>query len=172
MPASPYIYELARVLMGDPAADGGMSTTLTEVFSDTVLGSAIITTAEGTTTNINVEEKTDAIISSTQEGAMSFTFQTYNCSAQALLAAFGGTVTGDGSALAPFSWNAPAKNAQPEKSVRFETPSGQFIEFPRAKLANLMNITFSKQDAGKVTINGTVLAPTKAGLSKARRSNL
>jgi hypothetical protein len=160
--ANKYVYGLTALKVGAPEADGGMSLALSVLFGDTVPGSASITTADPTITNINIEESDDAIISSSTPGARTVAFSTYNTSPAALLGAFGGTLTG----TAPNQvWNAPENVGDKILSIRFEDRQNRFVNLPKVALNPKLGIVFDKTQAGKVDFTGTILKPDKAGVS-------
>lgn len=154
-------FGMSKILIGTPAVDGGMSTTLSEKFGHTVRDSVNITTEEGTVNEIFIEESQTAIISQATPGAMRIAFSTYNNEPEALVFAFGGTVTGTGSNKV---WNSPA-NIQPlTQSVRIEDASGNYWAMAKVSLLARLNMNFQRGDAGKIDFTGTVLIPDKAGV--------
>jgi len=159
--ATNHFFQLSKILIGNIAADGGMSTTLTERFGETVIGSANFTGDDTTETLFNVEEHDDAVESIAVAGNLRFVFSTHNTSPTALVAAFGGTVVSG-------VWHAPAAEQDIEVSVRAEMKTGIYLEITRIKLKARPAFSFTKDAIGQVDFVGTVLAPTKAGESKYR----
>lgn len=155
------IYGLTAIKMGDPELDGGMCLAPVEVFGQTVTGSAIITTTDPTTSDIECEEKDDPILSITNKGTMNLAFSTYNIDPASLQKAFGGTVTGD-------TWEAPDSSPEIIQSIRLETKNSRFVELPKVKLNPRLGIAFDKTTPGKIDFTCTILAPDKAGEPKMR----
>ncbi|WP_256013109.1 hypothetical protein [Desertivirga xinjiangensis] len=156
------VYGLKAITIGDIAVDGGMGTTLTEIFGQTVAGTAVLESTEPVVENIPIEESSlpfDSI--TTEEAVFTLRASTYNISADTMLLLFGGTVTGTGENK---TWSAPVDGVVPsiEKSVVAETKSGIKFNFVRMKLSGALEATFDKTRLGQINWTGTVLIPTKA----------
>jgi hypothetical protein len=157
------VFGLTSIHIGDIAGDGGMGTALTEVFGNTVEGTAVLETTEPSTEDIPIEESDAPIKTLTSDpGKWNLVFHSYNLSKDAMIAAFGGTFTGDGSTT-PFVWSAPDQRPTVEKSVEVTTKGGVKFSFPRMSLVTKATITFTKTGLGKLEMSGTVLKPNKAG---------
>lgn len=155
---------LTSITVGDIEADGGMGLVLTEIFGDTVLGSATLTSTEPTREDIKIEEAADPIDTIvTDEGSWELRFSSYNLSADTLALVFGGTVTGSGDDKV---WEAPATQPTVEKSVEVRTKNGRTLQIPRMKLVGQIEWAFDKARYGQVNIIGTVLVPEKSGVAK------
>lgn len=163
------VYGLASIVIGDIAGDGGIGLTLTEIFGDTVPGSAVLENTEGTYEPVNIEEDSAPIDNiTTQEGTWTLRFSTYNASADALIAIFGGTKTG----VAPNEiWSAPDNEPIVEKSVIATTKGGVEFQVARMKLVGNASFAFDKTRYGQVNVIGTILKPTKAGEAKLKIGN-
>lgn len=152
------IYGLKAITMGEPAADGGMGTTLTEVFGATVKGTATLTSTEPTTEEIEIEE-TDEIYDEleTKAGVWSLKASTYNVSALTMQKLFGGTI-------ATGVWSPPVGGAttQVYQSVIAETRGGIKFKFVKMKLTATANISFDKAKLGQIDWTGKVLKADKA----------
>ncbi|PSR54154.1 hypothetical protein AHMF7605_11795 [Adhaeribacter arboris] len=164
-----YTFGMAKILLGTPAGDGGMSTTLTEKFGYTKPDSVSITSEEGTKSEIFIEESDTAIISQDTPGAKRVNWSTYNTAPEALQAAFGGTIVGTGAAKV---WNSP-ENLQPViYSVRIEDKANHFWAMAKVQVVPRLNININKSDAGQIDFVGTILIPDKAGVSPIVRGYL
>lgn len=157
------IYGLKAITMGDPAADGGMGTALTEVFGATVKGTATLTSTEPTSEEVEIEE-TDELYDEiqTKAGSWSLKASTYNISAETMRKLFGGTVAG----TAPNqTWSAPVGGVSVavHQSVSAETRGGAKFNFVKMKLTATANISFDKAKLGQIDWTGKVLTPDKAG---------
>jgi hypothetical protein len=164
--AAQYIQGLTSVKIGAIAGDGGMGTALT-ILGNTKPGTMKLTTADGTTTNFNIEEQDDPILTTTTKGVVTLSWSTVNVEADMLQRLFGGTVTG----TAPKVWNAPDKITPVEQSVEVTAASGQVLKIVRASLAPQLNLSFTKTEIGEVAIVATILAPTKAATPTFTLSN-
>lgn len=156
------IFGLKAITVGPVAGDGGMGTTLTEIFGQTVLGTAVLESTEPTTQDINIEESAIAIENlTTEEAKFSLKASTYNVSAETMLELFGGAITG----TAPNqTWTAPVDGSVPvvERSVTAESKSGIKFNFVRMKLVAGLSVAFDKTKLGQINWTGTVLLPAKA----------
>ena len=89
------VYGLKKILMGFQLPDGSMATTLTEVFGETVLGSATLTMDPPSKTPVKTEEKRNAIAYIQGEDPdFLLKASTYNISASTMKRLFGGTLNG------------------------------------------------------------------------------
>jgi len=90
-------YGLKAITIGDIAVDGGMGTTLTEIFGETVLGTAVLESTEPTIENVMCEESSDPVESlTTADPVFTLKASTYNVSNVTMKALFGGTISGAG----------------------------------------------------------------------------
>ncbi|MDR1652489.1 MAG: hypothetical protein LBS01_02335 [Prevotellaceae bacterium] len=156
---------LAKVLIGNIAADGGMSTTLVEL-GDTWRDTCQITTDDPTRTDFSVEENDDPIFSRVSGGAINFTTQIANPSVELLQRIFGGTISGE--ATDTPVWNAPNKMPVIEQSLQIAAEQGFTIKAPRVSIGASINATFSNysENAFLVTVTGRILTPKKANTPK------
>jgi len=84
---------LSELAMGDIAGDGGMGTVLTPLQYN-VVDQAVMSTADGTTTDFNVEEQDDPVYSIVStKGVTTLTTSIYDVDNATLARLFGGTVT-------------------------------------------------------------------------------
>ena len=94
------VYGLKAITIGDIAGDGGMGTVLTEIFGETVLGTAVLESTEPTVENIPIEESALPIESlTTAEAVFTLKASTYNIAAATMKKLFGGIATVFGSIL-------------------------------------------------------------------------
>ena len=153
---------LTKVEMGDVAGDGGMGTALAEV-GNTLSGTFQFLTAEGTKTDINIEESDAPAISSTKAGVATIKWSCIDVSADTLVKLFGGTkVAADPGNSIPEQWKAPAAIVAKEQSFKVTSPTGQILAVVRASVFPLFNWSFTKDKPAQVDITATILAPTKA----------
>lgn len=155
------VWGLKAVKLGAPAADGGMGTTLTEVFGATVKGSASLTASEPTSEEVEIEETDSLYDEITTKGAVwLLKISTYNISATTMAALFGGTVTG----TAPASvWTPPVDGVTPSiyQSVNAESRTGIKFDFVKMKVVGVPNITFDKTKLGQLDITFKMVMPDK-----------
>ncbi|MEN0095895.1 MAG: hypothetical protein AAGB30_10970 [Pedobacter sp.] len=155
---------LKSILIGAIANDGGMGTSLTEVFGQTVKGSAVLSSTPVESTSIEVEETSDPIMDIvTGGGAFEYKWSSYNLDADALVAAFGGNTSGS----APNKiWEAPDSIPTIEKSIKAETANGIQVSSPRVSIKAELTFNFQKENPAQIAFTATVLVPTKASTSK------
>lgn len=158
MAAKNKVYGLKAITTGPIAGDGGMGTTLTEVFGATVKGTATLTSTDPTVEDIEIEESDNLYDQiETKKGTWALKASTYNVSALVMQELFGGAiVTG--------VWSPPADGAsvQVYRSVKAESRTGIIFNFVRMKLTATANISFDKAKLGQIDWTGTLLQPTKA----------
>lgn len=160
------ILGLVSISLGDPAVDGGMSTSLTAI-GDTKKDSCQFTETDATKTEFFIEESDDAVESFvSQKGVESVTWDTYNTTPQNLQRLFGGTVTGTGVLGDPYIWQPPATQTEVEQSIKIIDRHGNIFEIVRAKLSCKKNISFKATELGAVSITATILTPLKANTAK------
>lgn len=148
---------VASIKLGAIAGDGGMGTALTAI-GDTVIGSAILENAEGTTTDFFSEESDTPIESIlSEQGSTTFTWSTHNLEADALVSLFGGTKTTG----PPVTWEPPDVLGTKELSVEVIDKKGNKFELVRVSIKPKFTINFNKTSLGQVDIVGTILTPTK-----------
>lgn len=152
------VFGLKAITMGDPAADGGMGLTLTEVFGATVKGTASLTSTADEVADFETEES-DRLYDSvtTKVGDWILTASTYNVSALVMQKLFGGTVTTG-------VWSPPVNGASVNvyQSVKAETRSGIKFNFVKMKMTATANFAFDKTKLGQIDWTGKVLSPDKA----------
>jgi hypothetical protein len=158
MPAE-YASGLEYVKLGDIEADGTMGETLVTL-GNTVAGSMTFTTEEGTTTDFNIEEQDAPIKSNVQAGASRIAWECYDVSAQTMQKIFGGTVTGAGTELSPYVWQAPKKIVAKEQSIELRNAEGHILRIVRASVFPTINWGFTKDQLAKFAVSATILTPT------------
>lgn len=160
------ILGLVSIKIGAIAGDGGMGTSLSAL-GETVKDSCVFTETDATKQEFFIEESDDPIESIvTQKGLETISWSTHNCSADTMVALFGGTKAGAGTELSPYTWEPPDTQSEVEKSVEITDRKGNIVEVVRMKLACKKNISFQSTKLGQVDIVGTILAPTKAATPK------
>lgn len=156
------VYGLKSILIGDIAVDGGMGTTLTELFGATVKDSAKLTSTEATLEDIPIEESSTPIDSiQTNDPVFTLEASTYNVELEVLAKLFGGAVTG----TAPNETYTPPVGMPSvilEQSVKVETKGGTKFMFVRMKLTAALDLGFKKSGLGQINWKGKMLESTKA----------
>lgn len=148
--------------MGNPAADGDMGTVLTEVFGQTVKGTATLESTEPTTEDIGTEEVSTLLDTlTTADAVWTLKASTYNVSADTMVKLFGGTVSGTAPNL---TWTAPVGGGTLDvyQSVSVTTKSGIVINLVKVKLLGSAALAFDKTKLGQINWTGKVLTPDKA----------
>lgn len=156
--ARTYGLGLVTIKMGAIAGDGGMGTSLSTL-GDTVQGSAQLTQEDPTTTDFNIEEEDDPILTLvTTKGKISLAWSCYNVDGGQLEKFFGGTYT----AGPPASFKMPASIPELYQSLELTDKNGNIVEIVRAKITAKFNWSFSKDRLAQVDLVATVLTPTKS----------
>lgn len=159
------IFGLTSVLLGAIASDGDMGTTLTELLGATAKDSASLIFTPPTTEDIEIEEE-DAVydVLNTANGKWELKLESFNVSAKTLGDTMGGTYTA-GVDPAPDTWEAPSSYILKEMSAKVTTRNGVVIDLPRVKIMAAPSLNFAKGALGRLAITGTVMQPTKSGVS-------
>ncbi|HQB47416.1 MAG TPA: hypothetical protein PK785_00955 [Bacteroidales bacterium] len=158
--AEKYLTGLAKIEIGDIAADGGVATsfvTLGQVYKDT----AKLEQAEGEEIEHEVENVDDPVFSFVTKGKTTITWAIIDYDADTLVKVLGGTATG----TAPNKkWEAPDSAPVLEKSVLITPKSGSTITIPRVSLRARIDYQLTRSGIAQVIISGKVLQPTKTGV--------
>lgn len=153
---------LTSVSFADIAGDGDIGTVWAELGS-TLQGSMNWAGAEGTKTEFFIEEQTDPVISKTQSGSNTVTWQCVDISPTKMQQMFGGTVTGTGTVGDPYIYHSPVGGVQAiEKSVKIINGDGVEFLIVRASVFAVFNSAFAKDQIAQITLTATILTPTKA----------
>jgi hypothetical protein len=155
--ADVYTLGLAKIEIGDIAADGGMGTTLA-VWGQTLQGTCNVTQEDPETNEFYAEELDDPVVSISKRGKTTIAFSVMNPNVETLKKFFGGTVTGEDEEA---KWHAPKSLPVIEKSVRITPQMGLIWEFPRMKINAKINGSFSRENIFVIEVSGTALQPTK-----------
>ena len=161
MAADVYTLGIAKIEMGDIAADGGMGTALESV-GQTHKGTCNITQEDPETNEFFAEELDDPVVSISRRGKTTLVFSVMNPDPNTMRTFFGGTVVGSGDTA---KWNAPLQLPEVEKSVRVTPQRGLIFDFPRMKINAKINGAFSRENIFVIEVSGTALQPAKAGVS-------
>lgn len=153
---------LTKIEVGAIGPDGDMGTTLASL-GYTYQDTCKMTTEDPETTDHYAEEEDDPIVSLSRGGKTNFVFSLMDADPETLKELLGGKVSGTG---ATAKWEAPSKLPTIEKSVKITPEQGLQFEIPRMKLVAKFNIEFSKKGLMLIEVVGTVMQPTKAGVSK------
>jgi hypothetical protein len=154
-------FSLSSFKIGDPAVDGGMGTVLSEIgINKVVRNTTVLTMAEGTTTNFDLEIEDNPVASVDTPGLTTLASDLYATDGSQLATLFGGTYTPAGTG--PESWEMPTSAVELEKSVELTHKNGAKVQIPRMKLVARFEWNFKRDSLVIVHIIGTVLKPTKA----------
>lgn len=156
---------LAKIELGDVAADGGMGTTLAE-WGYTEQDSCTFTIEEPAVTDFIPEEIDDPIHSQEIPGAKTLAFTIMDPGTDTLEKIFGGTVNTTGTPPnTTETFEAPSSSVSVEKSIKVTSKEGLSLEITRARVTASMDSPFSKNGLFTVRVSARVLAPTKSGES-------
>jgi len=155
---------LASLLIGDIAADGGMGTSLSAI-GVTYKDSCELTQEDPEVINIECEESDDPVETIEVLGSRTLKFSIMDYSPQTLVKVLGGTVTGTGTGIDPYVWNAPTTSPAIEKSIELVSKSGVKFEIPRAKIMAKLNAKIVKNGVALIDITAKILTPTKEGVA-------
>lgn len=154
------MYGLTKIEMGDIAGDGGMGATLADI-GDPYEGTVEITHDDPTITEFKSETKDDAILTTEKGGKKTVKFSIVDMTPTNLAKFLGGTA---GAISTTFNTlKLPDSLPVIEKSFKFTTKDGGYIQIPRLKIVAKVNMKFSSANMLMVDVVGTVLTPTKAG---------
>lgn len=161
-----YTIGLAKIEVGDIAADGGMGTSL-EQLGYTYQDTCTMTQDDPETNEFYAEEVDDPVLSFSKGGKINIAYQLMNPSPEAMVMLMGGTASKSNPSLTENdTWNAPAVMPQVEKSVRITPTLGYVIEIPRMKITAKVDAQFQKSGMFVIQVNGIVLTPEKEGIPK------
>jgi hypothetical protein len=153
---------LKSLYMGALQSDGDISNTF-ELVSNAVIDTPLLTIAEGTKTDFEIEDSDDPYYSKTIPGAKTFAASFYGISA-AMLAKFFGGVASIGPASGNDTWEAPAQFPTYERSIIAEHSQGGHLIVARASVSATADWAFQKNNLPKINIVATVLSPQKVGV--------
>lgn len=149
---------LAKIELGDPAADGGMGTvlaTLGYTYEDTCK----MATDDPEITEFYAEEVDDPVVIKSKKGKTTLNFSIMNPGIDTLVSVLGGTKSGE----APNEvWNAPAQIPTINQSVKVTPDEGLAISIPNGYLTGKINGDFSRKGLFMIDVSIQVLTPTKA----------
>ncbi len=143
---------LAKILFGEPAADGGMSTDLKTV-GYTNQDSCNITQDDPEVTEFYAEEVDDPVITKSKKGKTSLTMSIMDPSVDVLKQFLGGTITEDG------KWEDGELYENIELSVRIVSDQGYVFDAPRVKIDAKINAPLNNSNLVTLDINGIFLKP-------------
>lgn len=155
-----YTLGLSQILVGDIAQDGGMGQSLAQL-GYTKADSCTFEQDDPEVTDFNAEEVDDPVISISKAGKINFNFELMNPDVAVMVDLFGGSKD-----ESTDTWNAPEKMPTIEKSVTIIPDQGFKFLIPRMKIVAKINGGFSNTGMMTIAVSGTVLQPTKAGVSK------
>jgi hypothetical protein len=147
--------------MGAVAVDGGMGTTLAAI-GKTYRDSAELIQDDPEITDIECEEDDDPVETIEKLGGRTLRFSIMDYQPATLVKVLGGAVTGAGTAISPYVWNAPTTSPNIEQSIEIVSKSGVKFEIPGAKIMAKINVRLVKNGVALVDIQAKVLTPTKA----------
>lgn len=148
------------IMVGAIAGDGGPGTSLA-VLGLTKKGTAKMTQADGTTTDLFAEEQDQPVDSITTQGDITFVWTVMNPDTATLVTLFGGTASG----TSPNKiWNMPASVVSQELTVKITPKKGMSVIFPRAQVTARLNGDFTSEDLFGIDVTVKALVPTKSGV--------
>lgn len=165
-----YTIGLAKVEVGDMAADGGMGTTLASL-GYTYQDTCRMTQEDPETTDHYAEEVDDPVVSISRGGKTLFNFSIMNPDVTVMEELLGGTGT-PGVDPAADTWEAPAKIPVVEKSVSITPEQGLKFDIPRLRMTTKINAEFSKSGILLLEVTGTVMTPLKTGVAKMKATTI
>lgn len=152
---------VAKIEVSVLAVDGGVGTAFAPL-GLTQEGTTKINFADGTTTDLMVEELDTAADSVSQAGEKTIEFVIANPDEDTLVALIGGTKTGTGPTA---TYTAPATTTVIERSVKITPKKGLGFIFPRVLITARPTSDLGKNTWMGLTVTGKVLAPTKTDVS-------
>lgn len=152
---------VAKIEVSDIAADGGVGTTFAAL-GLTQEGTTKLNFAEGTTTDLMVEEYDTAADSIFTGGEKTIEFVIANPDEDTLVALIGGTKSGTGASTV---YTAPATATVIERSVKITPKKGLGWIFPRVLITARPTSDLGKNTWMGLTVTGKVLVPTKSGVT-------
>lgn len=155
---------LASLKIGDIASDGGMGTILATLGS-TYKDSCELIQEDPQITDIECEESDDPVESIETLGARTLKWSIMDFNPQTIVKVLGGTVTGAGTEVDPYVWNAPSSSPSIEQSIELVSKSGIKFQIPRAKIMAKLNAKIVKNGVALIDITAKILTPTKAGVA-------
>ncbi|QNV11241.1 hypothetical protein [Elizabethkingia anophelis] len=152
---------LEKILSGDPAADGGMGTTLTE-HDETLKGTAVLESTDPTITWISTEEKGKRKAINQKDSETTLTFEVANPSLETQAYYCGGAVvTGTDNKK---SYSPPKGGATIYKSFRVVTKEGVDVLIPKGGInAKPLSGTIGTENVLTLKVVVTAEIPEKVG---------
>jgi len=161
--ATKYGLGLVSIEFGDIAGDGGPGTVFTAL-GNTVKGSAQLTTADGTTTDFNIEEQDDPVetVQSTK-GKTTLAFSCFDVQGPTLVKFFGGTYTpyAAGPPIVDESYAPPSSVLTIEQTVRVTDKKGNVLTICRGSVKAKFSWSFTSDKLAQVDVTVDILTPTK-----------
>lgn len=125
----------------------------------TAKGSFQFVTAEGTKNDIFVEELSKAILTSTDEGPMTVTWDSLDVDPVKLTFIFGGTTVAAAGGVGRI-WKAPRGVSDKICALRVTTGLGHVLKVTQLSVFPTFNATITGSDAAKFHVVGTVQNPS------------
>lgn len=155
-----FTYGISTVKFGAKGALDVMGTTLAAL-GKTAEGSAEFTLPEPSTTEFRSEEDDAPVFQiKNQDKPAMLKLDIMDCDSAALLAIFGGTVTG----TTPKIWSPPLASATIELSCELTTRGGTIIKIPRGAITGTINAKLSRNNLFNVTVTVEALKPASTTL--------
>lgn len=149
---------IAKIEIAPLAIDGGEGTVFT-TWGNTLEGTFSITNEDGTTTDINIEESEDAILSRTTRGAKTISWTIPDFDLADLPKILGGKFETN-------KWSAPTDNKALEYTVKVTPEQGYIMTFNRVSFNNnLGDGTYGRDNVLGIAVSGRVLKPLKEGVA-------
>lgn len=140
-----------------------------EEVGSTGIGTLQLTSEEGDQTPINVEELSQAVVIIYGDSRMNLNWDTLDASNEQLIRFFGGTESGAGTAADPKVYEMPEKIVPKNFRARVTTATDDVLVIGKLSVMPRLNWTFTKDDVGRISLAGNVIAPP-AGVKVLTRS--
>lgn len=161
------LYGLKGLYISDIASDGGMgSPVLADAVKYTKAGTPVLTTAQGTKTNFDIEESDTPYFSLNAPGDTTLSFSLYGMDAQQLYRFFGGTIVTGATSADPDTWEAPDTFPTLEKSILMVFTQGGSLQIVRGSVVVTPQILAQKNALPQIDFVITVLQPTKTNTKR------
>jgi len=148
---------MASIVMGDLAADGGLSTGMTPL-GRTYRETASITQADNSVQDFLVEEQDDPIESIvTAKGSTTIVWDVVDFDPEEMKRVWGGEVVDD-------TWHEPEELPVVEQSVKLTPKIGRPFTYPRCSISAVLVYNATRTDIARIRVTARKLKPEKEGL--------
>lgn len=157
-----YSIDITSLLLGAVAGDGGVGTVLASP-GDIVENTVKVNPADPTKTSFFAIGKQAAVYTALKAGETVLAFDIMTFDLEVIQDLLGGTITG----VAPNEfWNAPIGTPPIiEKTIEILDVQGMTWQFGRVQISAKLVGEFNANTPNVIRVMGTILQPTKAGVS-------